>query len=624
MPAADFDVIVVGAGHAGCEAAWAAAALGCSVGLCTLSTTTIGTMPCNPAVGGTAKGQLVREIDALGGLMGRAIDATGIQFKVLNQSRGPAVWAPRAQADKQRYAKWMAQALATTPGITIVEGQVARLALQGATVTGVSLVDGRAFSGRSVVVTTGTFLNGVIHVGDDRRPAGRVGEPPSVHLGEHLRALDFTVGRLKTGTPPRLSRASIDFVGAVSAGVFHVEHGDEPAVPLSFLTPEAPRNAVVCWKLHSTSGSHAAVRRHIARSPLYNGQIQGIGPRYCPSFEDKVMRFPDRDRHLIHLEPEGLDVDEIYVNGMSMSLPEDVQREIVAGLPGLETARFLRPGYAVEYDFVQPTELRHSLETRRIRGLFLAGQINGTSGYEEAAGQGLLAGANAALAVKEQAPFVVGRHEGYLGVMVDDLVTRGCLEPYRLFTSRAEHRLHLRADNADLRLTERGRVLGLVDDARWDAFEARRARLEANRRTLRSTSVTAPSGAKVTAEDALKWQEVTATRLVEAGIPLEHASAGGFDLATLQTEIKYGGYLRRQDAEMRRALHAEFQRIPDDFVYRGLPGLSAELVQRLEEVRPSSLGQASRIPGMTPAATVLLNAVLSRKIDGIDGVTSGA
>ncbi len=613
MPVPDFDVIVVGAGHAGCEAAWAAAALGCSVGLCTLSISTIGTMPCNPAVGGTAKGQLVREIDALGGLMGLAIDATGIQFKVLNQSRGPAVWAPRAQADKQRYAHWMAEALMGVSRITIVEGQVARLTLAGSTVTGVSLVDGRRFSARAVVVTTGTFLNGVIHVGDERRPAGRVGEPPSVHLGEHLRELDFTVGRLKTGTPPRLSKASIDFDRAVSDGVFHVEHGDEPAVPLSFMTPEAPQNTVVCWKLHSTADSHGAVRRHIARSPLYNGQIQGIGPRYCPSFEDKVMRFPDRDRHLIHLEPEGLDVDEIYVNGMSMSLPEDVQREIVAGLPGLESARFLRPGYAVEYDFVQPTELRHTLETRRIGRLFLAGQINGTSGYEEAAGQGLLAGANAALAVLGRPAFVVGRHEGYLGVMVDDLVSRGCLEPYRLFTSRAEHRLHLRADNADLRLTERGRELGLVDDARWDGFQSRRARLANNRQTLQRLSVTAPSGARVTAEDALKWQEVTAESLIRSGVPLEHASAGGYDLATLQTEIKYGGYLRRQDAEMRRAQHAEFQRIPDDFVYRGLSGLSAELVQRLEEVRPASLGQASRIPGMTPAATVLLNAVLSRR-----------
>lgn len=555
--------------------------------------------------------------------MGLAIDATGIQFKVLNQSRGPAVWAPRAQADKERYARWMVGALSGVPDITIVEGQVARLALAGSTVTGVVLVDGRRLSGRAVVVTTGTFLNGVVHIGDERRPAGRVGEAPSVHLGEHLRALDFSVGRLKTGTPPRLSRASIDFERAVSAGLFHVEHGDEPSVPLSFMTPESPKNSVVCWKLHSSVDSHAAVRRHIARSPLYNGQIQGIGPRYCPSFEDKVMRFPDRDRHLIHLEPEGLDVDEIYVNGMSMSLPEDVQREIVASLPGLEAANFLRPGYAVEYDFVQPTELRHTLEAHRISRLFLAGQVNGTSGYEEAAGQGLLAGVNAGLRVKGRAPFVVGRNEGYLGVMVDDLVSRGCLEPYRLFTSRAEHRLHLRADNADLRLTERGRELGIVGDARWEAFQARRARLASNRETLRRVSVTAPSGARVTGEEALKWQEVTAASLIQSGVPLERAAAGGFDLATLQTEIKYGGYLRRQDAEMRRALHAEFQRIPNDFVYRGISGLSAELVQRLEEVRPESLGQASRIPGMTPAATVLLNAVLSRRVSGEEGVTSG-
>lgn len=624
MAMLDFDVIVVGGGHAGCEAARAAAELGCDVGLLSLSRATIATMPCNPAVGGTAKGQLVREIDALGGLMGRAIDATGIQFKVLNQSRGPAVRAPRAQADKQLYAAWVLAEMDAAPGITIIEGQVARLLVEGSRAIGVELVDGRRFAAASVVVTTGTFLNGLIHVGDDRRPAGRIGEAPSLHLGEQLRALGFRVGRLKTGTPPRLSKASIDFDRTVASGVFHVEHGDEPAVPLSFLTGESPRNQIVCWQFYTTGQSHAAVRRHIDKSPLYNGQIEGIGPRYCPSFEDKVMRFPERDRHLIHLEPEGLDVDEIYVNGLSMSLPEDVQREVVASLPGLGAARVLRPGYAVEYDFVQPTELDHSLQTRRISRLFLAGQINGTSGYEEAAGQGLVAGTNAALSVRAGAPFVVGRDEGYLGVMIDDLVGRGCLEPYRLFTSRAEFRLHLRADNADLRLTERGRSIGLVDDRRWNAFVERRARLARNTAVLATTRLVSPSGEKVSAEEALKRQDVTAESLRAAGVPIEPGGAPGHDLTTLETDVKYAGYLRRQAAEMRRASSAEGLRIPPEFDFRALSGLSAEVVQRLEEVRPLSLGQASRIPGMTPAATVLLNAVLSHRNQESGAVTSGA
>jgi tRNA uridine 5-carboxymethylaminomethyl modification enzyme len=610
------DVIVIGAGHAGCEAAWAAAQLGCDVALLTLSAAGVATMPCNPAVGGTAKGQLVREIDALGGLMGRAIDATGIQFKVLNRSRGPAVWAPRAQADKARYAAWMRQTLAAVPRIQLVEGHVEAVRFEGQTVEGVSLLDGRRIHARVVVVTTGTFLNGLIHVGDHTEPAGRVNEAPAVHLGEQLRGLGLRWGRLKTGTPPRLSAASIDFDGAVAAGLFHVEHGDPDPTPLSFLTREPVANAVACWQLHTTDAVHQAVRGAIGRSPLYNGQIVGIGPRYCPSLEDKVMRFPQRDRHLLHLEPEGLGVDEIYVNGLSMSLPFDVQREVVAALPGLEQARLLRPGYAVEYDFIQPTELNLSLAARRFDGLFLAGQINGTSGYEEAAGQGLLAGINAALTALGRPPVTISRAHGYLGVMVDDLTSRGCLEPYRLFTSRAEHRLHLRADNADLRLTPFGREIGLVDDERWAAFEARRATLEANRAALSRHTFVLDSGERVPAAQALRHPGVNGHRLAGAGVPLRTAGdPRGEEFRTLETEVKYEGYLRREQAEVARTTRAEGQRIPPRFSFQGLPGLSAEVVQRLAERRPETIGQAARIPGMTPAATALLSAHVRRGHD---------
>ena len=609
-----FDVIVIGAGHAGCEAAFAAARLGARVGVCTLTMDTVAHMPCNPAIGGTAKGHLVREIDALGGLMARAIDATGIQFKLLNRSRGPAVWSPRAQADKNVYGQWVKRELAAQPNIEWLIGRAGRILISSRTIVGLEMEDGGSYGCRALVVTTGTFLNGLIHIGPEQRPAGRVGEPPSRELAESLKACGFEWGRLKTGTPPRLDRASIDFDREVAAGRFVVERGDDPPVPFSFLTRRIERQQIACHLLHTNERVRDLVRTNLHRSPLFNGQITGIGPRYCPSLEDKIVRFPDKERHQIFLEPEGIDSREIYVNGFSMSLPADVQTELVHALPGLEDAVVLRPGYAVEYDFIQPTALGRSLETKRIAGLFLAGQINGTSGYEEAAAQGIMAGINAARRARNQQRFELQRDEAYIGILIDDLITKGCLEPYRMFTSRAEHRLLLRIDNADLRLTARGREIGLVDDERWDKFRGRLDRYERNLRTLDSTLVSTSSGARVPAAQFLRQPEVRLQALIASkAVPLlvDEASAA-VDVASVETAIKYAGYLRRQESEIERARRDERRRIPPDFPFDRVPGLSREIVQRLTQVRPDTLGHALRIPGVTPAAVAVLSAFVGR------------
>jgi tRNA uridine 5-carboxymethylaminomethyl modification enzyme len=612
----EYQIVVIGAGHAGCEAAMAAATLGMKTALFTINLESVAQMSCNPAVGGLAKGQMVREIDALGGVMGQVIDQTGIQFRLLNRSRGPAVQAPRAQADKKRYMAAMKSRLETQENLYLTQGEVVELLLDKDSIAGVRLRDGTHVKAKAVIVTTGTFLNGIIHIGKNTYSAGRANEPPSIELAHSLVQVGLKKARLNTCTPPRLNKRSIDF------SCFEPQPGDTEPVPFSFTTEKIDREQILCYLGYTNPRVHKIISDNMDKAAFYSGQIGGVSPRYCPSLEDKVIKFPQKERHQLFLEPEGLNTNEIYLNGAFTSIAVEVQQKLLREIRGLEEVEIMRPGYAIEYDFVPPTQLKATLETKVVEGLYLAGQINGTSGYEEAAAQGLMAGINSYLKLAKRPPLVLKRSEAYIGVLIDDLITKGTNEPYRMFSSRAEYRLMLRYDNADLRLTPLGCEVGLINKERYERFLQRKNRIEQAVKGLKKSFISAktyesgrkrPSWLKAgeTIEQVLKRPEIFFSQ-VKPYMP-ESIELKKDEEKVVEVAIKYQGYIQREQEKINRLLKMEKKRIPTDFSYKGIPGLSQEVIEKLEEVKPENLAQAARIPGITPAAIGVIHIYLEKR-----------